>query len=67
MTDLSEKIRNDAIVHMAYKQGQLLGLDELEILKRLTLILLELKDEAFQKKLNEAMRSTKQIFYKPDI
>lgn len=56
-TDMTNKIRNDYLLNMAYKLGEHHGFDELEILKRFTLMLLELKDEAFQEKLDKVMNS----------
>ena len=56
-TDLTLKIRNDYLLNWAYRQGQQNGLDELEILKRFTVFLLELKDEAVQEKLDELMKT----------
>lgn len=66
-TDLTQRARNDWILNTAYREGERLGLDELEILKRLTITLLDLKDECFQKAVDEAMRSTKPLIsiFKP--
>jgi len=56
-TDITQKIRNDHLLNSAYQQGRNMGFDELEILKRFTLLLLDLKDEAFQEKLDAASRA----------
>jgi len=58
-TDLTREIRNNHLLNMAYHQGRKQGFDELEILKRFTLLLLNLKEEAFQAKINEIMLSVK--------
>jgi len=60
-TDLTQRARNDWLLNKAYCEGERLGLDELEILKRFTLAILDLKDESFQKAVDERMRSTKPL------
>ena len=60
-TDMAQRIRNDHLLNMAYVYGKQNGYDELEILKRFTLMLLDLKDEAFQEKIDELMRSNKPV------
>lgn len=61
-TDMLIKARNNHLLNLAYKYGRQNGFDELEILKRFTLMLLELKDEAFQEKIDALMYSTKPMF-----
>lgn len=55
------KLRNDALLRMAYDQGERQGLTELQMLKVFVVGLLDLKDETFQEKVDELMRSTKPI------
>ena len=57
MTDLTNKIRRDTLCRSAYYQGEMLGLSEVDILKQLVLLLVSLKDESLQEKIDAAMRS----------
>jgi hypothetical protein len=63
-TDMTNRLRNDHLLRLAYDHGRWHGLDELEILKRFTLMLLDLKDEAMQAKLNTLMRSPAKPIFK---
>ena len=63
-TDMANRVRNDVLLNSAYNFGRYNGLDELEILKRFTLMLLYLKDEAMQEKLNELLLAPQKEFYK---
>jgi hypothetical protein len=65
-TDMTRRLRNDALLRLAYENGRRNGFDELEILKRFTLMLLDLKDEAMQEKLDELLLSPAKPIFKAD-
>lgn len=56
-TEWQRRLRNEYLLNNAYHQGDYLGLDELEILKRFILTLLDSKDEAYQQELDKLMQS----------
>lgn len=66
VTDMTRSLRNNHLLRQAYELGYRNGFDELEILKRFTLMLLDLKDEAFQEKIDKLMRSPAQPIFKTD-
>ena len=66
-TDMTHSLRTNPLLRQAYELGEHNGFDELEILKRFTLMLLELKDEAFQEKVDKLMRSPAQPIFKTDV
>jgi len=55
--DLINKIRTDALMNQIYSYANRDGLTELEMLTKTVVILLNLKDVAFQEKVDELMRS----------
>lgn len=61
-TDLQQEARDNYLLYMAYKLGEQNGFDELEILKRFILVLLRLKDDALQEKIDNLMTSNKPLF-----
>jgi hypothetical protein len=64
---MSDKLRNNFLLRSAYDYGYKNNIDELEILRRFTLMLLDLKDAAFQKEIDKAMNSSfNSIFSKYD-
>ena len=57
LLEFREKIRNDALLSSMFQQGRHFKLNETEILRGFVLTLLNLKDECFQKKVDELMNS----------
>ena len=56
-SDLIDKIRTDAFMRMIYNYANGDNLTEVEMLSKAVVILLNLKDEAFQEKVDKLMRS----------
>jgi len=56
-SDLINKIRTDAFMRQIYNYANSDNLTEVEILSKAVVILLSLKDEAFQEKVDKLMRS----------
>lgn len=54
--ELINKIRTDNIMNQIYRWAKRDGLSDLEMLEKTVVILLNLKDEAFQEKVDELMR-----------
>ena len=55
--DLIDKIRTDAFMRQIYDYANRDDLTEVEMLSKAVVILLNLKDEAFQEKVDKLMRS----------
>ena len=55
--DLLTKIRNDAFMNSIYQIANNQGMSEVEMLSKAVVMLLDLKEEAFQEKIDKAMRS----------
>jgi len=56
-TEFIEKARNDFILNYARNHAQQNGLNENEMLTNLVLVLLKLKDDAYQEKLDKILSS----------
>ena len=56
-SDLIDKIRTDAFMRQIYNYADRDNLTEVEMLSKAVVILLNLKDEAFQEKVDKLMRS----------
>ena len=65
-TEIAHRIRNNALLNRAYREGSHYGMDELEVLRRFTLTLLSLKDEAIQQKIDDLYKSPSPIFHDVD-
>ena len=61
-SELINKIRTDNIMSQIYNYALRDGLTETEMLSKTVVILLNLKDEAFQEKVDKAMRSPAPFF-----
>lgn len=51
------RARNDVILYMALEKGKSLGLSETEIFEKLVHVLLNWKDESFQREIDAKMNS----------
>ena len=60
--EILNKIRTDSFMNQVYRMADKRGLSEAEMLRDAVILLLHLKDEAFQEKVDKAMRSTKPMF-----
>ena len=56
-SDLIDKIRTDSFMRQIYNYANSDNLTEVEMLSKAVVILLSLKDEAFQEKVDKLMRS----------
>lgn len=56
-SDLINKIRTDSYMNKIYHMASAEGISENQMLTKAVIILLNLKDEAFQEKVDELMRS----------
>ena len=56
-SELIDKIRTDAFMNQIYNYARRDDLTEVEMLTKAVIILLNLKDEAFQEKVDELMRN----------
>jgi hypothetical protein len=56
-SDLIDKIRTDAFMRQIYDYANRDNLTELEMLTKAVILLLNLKQDAFQEKVDELMRS----------
>lgn len=56
-SELIDKIRTDAFMNQIFNYARRDGISEVEMLTKAVIILLNLKEEAFQEKVNELMRS----------
>ena len=56
-SELMNKIRTDSIMNRIYHYARRDGISETEMLSKAVIILLNLKEEAFQEKVDELMRS----------
>jgi len=56
-SELINKIRTDAFMNQIYSYARRDSLTELEMLTKAVIVLLNLKEEAFQEKVDELMRS----------
>lgn len=55
--ELINKIRTDSIMNAVYQMAKHQGMSENEMLIRTVIVLLDLKDEAFQEKVDQLMRN----------
>ena len=62
-TELINKIRTDALMNQIYHMANQEGISEKDMLIKAVVILLNLKDEAFQEKVDELMRRPGNKFY----
>ena len=59
--ELNKRIRDDYLVNRAFKQGRMLGLTDKEILEKLVIVLLDIKDTLYQKELDKLICSTRPL------
>lgn len=57
------RIRNDHFLSLAMQRGRDAGLSEHDTLRKFVMYLLDLKDECFQRKLDEAMNSNNAMIF----
>jgi hypothetical protein len=62
-SDLIDKIRTDAFMRQIYDYANRDDLTEVEMLSKAVVILLNLKDEAFQEKVDKLMRSPTPLLF----
>ena len=63
MTDETiRRARNDKLLSDALRYGEASNMNELEVFEMLVHVLLDLKDEAYQARLNELIYSSKPMF-----
>lgn len=65
--ELRLAMQRDSLVNMAMKQGKVLGETREETLARLVVILTEIKDEAYQERIQQLLMSTRPLHFKRDL